>query len=111
MWIYFSKKVLYLNAQYSRGFLFFVLFFNGEKFCFYIFPFSFKIIADLLLTDRVAHLVKSPPPMQKTWVQSLGWEDPLEKGMATHSIYSGLDNSKDYIVYGVSKSWTRLSDF
>ena len=25
------------------------------------------------------------PAMQETWVQSLGWEDPLEKGMATHS--------------------------
>ena len=28
---------------------------------------------------------KNLPAMQKTWVQSLGWEDPLEKGMATHS--------------------------
>ena len=33
----------------------------------------------------VAQLVKNPPAMQKTWVQSLGWEDPLEKGKATHS--------------------------
>ena len=33
----------------------------------------------------MAQLVKSPPAMQETWVQSLGWEDPLEKGMATHS--------------------------
>ena len=33
----------------------------------------------------VAHLVKIPPAMQETWVRSLGWEDPLEKGMATHS--------------------------
>ena len=33
----------------------------------------------------VAHMVKNLPAMQKTWVQSLGWEDPLEKGMATHS--------------------------
>ena len=33
----------------------------------------------------VAQLVKNPPTMQKTWVQSLGWEDPLEEGMATHS--------------------------
>ena len=32
-----------------------------------------------------ASLVKNLPAMQKTWVQSLGWEDPLEKGMATHS--------------------------
>ena len=33
----------------------------------------------------VAQLVESPPAMQETWVQSLGWGDPLEKGMATHS--------------------------
>ena len=33
----------------------------------------------------VAELVQNPPAMQKTWVQFLGWEDPLEKGMATHS--------------------------
>ena len=33
----------------------------------------------------VAQLVKNLPVMQETWVQSLGWEDPLEKGMATHS--------------------------
>ena len=33
----------------------------------------------------VAQLVKNPPAMWKTWVQSLGWEDPLEKGKATPS--------------------------
>ena len=33
----------------------------------------------------VAQLVKNPPAMQETWVLSLGWEDPLEKGKATHS--------------------------
>ena len=33
----------------------------------------------------VAQMVKNPPAMQETWVRSLGWEDPLEKGMATHS--------------------------
>ena len=33
----------------------------------------------------VAQLVKNPHEMQETWVRSLGWEDPLEKGMATHS--------------------------
>ena len=30
-------------------------------------------------------MVKNPPAMQETQVRSLGWEDPLEKGMATHS--------------------------
>ena len=33
----------------------------------------------------VAQLVKSPPAMWEIWVRSLGWEDPLEKGKATHS--------------------------
>ena len=33
----------------------------------------------------VAQLVSNSPAMWETWVQSLGWEDPLEKGMATHS--------------------------
>ena len=33
----------------------------------------------------VAQLVKNPPAMRDTWVQSLGWEDPLEKEKATHS--------------------------
>ena len=33
----------------------------------------------------VAQMVKNPPAMQETWVQSLGWEDPLEEGMAIHS--------------------------
>ena len=33
----------------------------------------------------VAQIVKNPPARQETWVQSLVWEDPLEKEMATHS--------------------------
>ena len=33
----------------------------------------------------MAQLVKNLPAMRETWVQSLGWEDPLEKGRATHS--------------------------
>ena len=33
----------------------------------------------------VAQLVKNLPAMQRTWVRSLGWEDPLEKGKAVHS--------------------------
>ena len=36
-------------------------------------------------TSLVAQLVKNPPAMWETWVQSLGWEDLLEKEMATHS--------------------------
>ena len=35
--------------------------------------------------SQVAQTVKNPPAMWETWVRSLGWEDPLEKGTATHS--------------------------
>ena len=38
----------------------------------------------------VAQLVKNLPAVQETWVRSLGWEDPLEKGKATHSCILGL---------------------
>ena len=59
-----------------------------------------------------AQLVENLPAKQETWVQSLGWEDPLEKGKATHSSkYSGLENSMGCIVHGVAKSWTRMSNF
>ena len=36
-------------------------------------------------TSLVAQLVKNPPAKQETWIRSLGQEDPLKKGMATHS--------------------------
>ena len=48
-------------------------------------------------------MVKSPPEMQETWVQSLGWEDPLEKGKAYPLQNSGLENSMDCIVHGVAR--------
>ena len=67
------------------------------------------------LLTLVAPTVKCLPTMQETWVQSLGWEDPLEKGMATHSSIlawripwteepGGLQSMG-------SQSRTRLSDF
>ena len=59
----------------------------------------------------MAQLVKNLPAIWKTWVRSLGWEDPLEKGKATHSSIIGLENSMGYTVHGVAKSQTRLSDF
>ena len=39
----------------------------------------------------VAQLVKNLPVMWETWVQSLGWENPVEKGMATHSSILALE--------------------
>ena len=43
----------------------------------------------------VAHMVKSLPAVQETWVRSLDWKDPLKKEMATHSIIPCLENSMD----------------
>ena len=56
-------------------------------------------------------MYSSLPAMQKTWAQSLGWEDPLEKEMAT-PVFS-LENPRDggawwAAVYGVSQSRTQL---
>ena len=45
----------------------------------------FTLDFSLLWASLVAQLVKNLPVMQKTWVQYLGWEEPLEKGIATHS--------------------------
>ena len=58
----------------------------------------------------VAQMAKNLPTMQETQVQSLGLEDPLEKGMATHSsIFAWRipwTNDPGWtIVHGVSKSW------
>ena len=65
-----------------------------------------------LLASLVAQLVKNPPAMQGTWVRSLGWEDPLEKGKATHcSILAWRIPWTIYIVHGVAKSQTQLRDF
>ena len=47
----------------------------------------------------MAQLVKNLPAMWETWVRALGWEEPLEKGMATQS--SILENSMDYAVQGI----------
>ena len=58
----------------------------------------------------VAQLVKNLPVMWETWVQSLGWEDPVEKGKATHSSILAWKIPWT-AVHGVTKSWTRLNDF
>ena len=59
----------------------------------------------------VAPLVKNLPAMKETWVPSLGWEDSPGEGKGYPLQYSGLENSMDRIVHGVSKSRTRLSNF
>ena len=62
-----------------------------------------------------AQTVKNSPAMQETWVQSLGWEDPLEEGMATHSSILAWRIPMDRgawraTIHDVTKSGTQLSD-
>ena len=59
----------------------------------------------------VAQMVKNLPAMWETWVQSLGWEDSLEEGMAIHSIILAWRILMGRVVWqvtvlGVTKSWT-----
>ena len=72
-------------------------------------------VPHLTRASMVSQMVKNPPAMRETWVQSLGWEDPLEKGMATHfSILAWripMDRGAwQAMVHGVEKSQTQLSN-
>ena len=64
-----------------------------------------------LWASLLAQMVKNLPAMQETWVQSLGGEDPLGEGMATHSSILTWRIPMDRgawqaRVHGVTKSWT-----
>ena len=60
----------------------------------------------------VAEMVKNPPAIGETWVRSLGWEDLLKEGMATHSSIPAwrIPMDRGATVPGVTKSWTQLRD-
>ena len=63
----------------------------------------------------VAQILKNPFAMWETWVRSLGWEDPLEEGISTHSSILTwripMDRGSWWAtVHEVAKSRTRLSD-
>ena len=63
----------------------------------------------------VAQMVKNLPAMLETWVQSLGWYDPLEKGLTIHSSILACRISMgrrvwQATVYGVTQSQTQLSN-
>ena len=67
-----------------------------------------------LSASLVAQMVQNLPAMRETWVRSLGWEDPLEEGMATHSSNLAWRIPVDRrawqaIVHRVTKSQTGLS--
>ena len=67
------------------------------------------------LAFLVAQMVKNPPAMWENWDWSLGWEDPVEKGMATHSSILAWRipmnrGAQQATVHGVTKSQIWLSD-
>ena len=60
-------------------------------------------------------MVKNPPAVQETWARSMGWEDPLEKGMAIHSSILAWRipmnrEAWQATVHGVAKSQTGLNE-
>ena len=59
---------------------------TGDKVCLVSIP-SFSVLKIFEDCQQVAQLVKNPAAMQETQIQSLSQEDPLEKGMATHSCF------------------------
>ena len=65
----------------------------------------YRQLALLVGASLVAQLIKNLPAMQETWVRSLGWKDPLEKEMATHSSILAWR-----IPWGC-REWARLSNF
>ena len=80
----------------------------------------FILFIYLFLAALVAQKVKHPPAMWETGVQSLGWEDPLEKEKATHSSILAWKSpwteepGRSLVgssVHGVAKRRTRLSNF
>ena len=74
-----------------------------------------KCTGYLIKASLVAEMVKNPPAMWETWVRSLGREDDLEEGMATHSSIFvwriPMDRGAWWAkVHGVMKSWTRMRE-
>ena len=74
-----------------------------------------------LRVSLLAQMVKNLPAMQETQVQSFGWQDPLENGMATHSSifawriswstpWKHARGAWRATAHGVTKSWTQLSN-
>ena len=76
---------------------------------------TWESVHDMLATNG-AQMVKNLPAIQETWVRSLGWEDPLEKGRATHSSILAWripwteEPGGRHTVRRVAESHTRLSN-
>ena len=70
------QKIMYLNLKQNSHFI--------QDEINYIPWRKERLPTPVFLASLVAQLVKNLPTIWETWVRSLGWEDPLEKGKATH---------------------------
>ena len=83
--------------------------YKGHKICLIIAKSkNFQGSSSIYWASLVAQTVKNPSAMQETWIQYLGWEDPLEEGMETHSSILAWRIPMDRrawraIVYGVTQ--------
>ena len=104
--LYFSINLC--NTQLCRFYFFEFLFWEVllKKGQWSLFEFNFSSEG----VSLVAQLVKNLPAMWETWIRPLGWDDPLEKGKATHSSFLAWE-FHGLFSHGVTKSWTRLNDF
>ena len=89
---------------------------NTHKHPYTQYTYTLKYVCTYTRASLVAQMVKDPPAMRETQVWSLGWEDPMEKGTATHSSILAwripMDRGAwEATVHGVTKSWTQLSAF
>ena len=82
MFVYFSDTCKFplseMSSEFSKHSF-------GSNFITFCGALIFRNNYKLFPVSLVAQTVNNLPAMQDTWVQSLGWEDPLQKGMATHS--------------------------
>ena len=99
-WIFFHSSyfsILYAISTVNMG--------GYSKSSVLIYTFIIEKYILAMRASLVAQLVRNVPVMWETWVRPLGWEDPLEKGKATHSSILAW-RIPWYIVHGVTKSWT-----
>ena len=99
---YMLSLLIVFHRSFSSAQVFFSLSFTLSNVCWSILKFTDSLLCHLhsaagsiawmfhfryypFRASLVAHLVKNPPAMRETWLQSLGWEDPLEKGKAIYS--------------------------
>ena len=93
--MYFRKAIFYIIGRSTRYFFNFHINLPSRQFKGKIIVFStrdagkieYPYTKNKFGASQVAQMVKNVPAMQETQVWSLGWEDPLQKGMATHSSF------------------------